>query len=87
MPTTVRTLLVLSLVAVAAARAELDAIAAVVQAYEEDIGPRNGARVVARAWAEPEYKVCDSFQARGYFILRKLHELDAAKLNTVTANL
>ena len=38
-------------------------------------------------WAEPEYKVCDSFQARGYFILRKLHELDAAKLNTVTANL
>ena len=33
-----------------------DAIDALVQAYEEDIGPRNGARVVARAWLDPEYK-------------------------------
>jgi nitrile hydratase len=33
-----------------------DAIDAVVQAYEEDIGPRNGARVVARAWVDPEFK-------------------------------
>jgi hypothetical protein len=24
-------------------------------------------------WAEPEYKVCGTFQACGYFILRKLH--------------
>jgi nitrile hydratase subunit alpha len=33
-----------------------DAIDALVQAYEEDIGPRNGARVVARAWRDPEFK-------------------------------
>jgi nitrile hydratase subunit alpha len=33
-----------------------DAIDALVQAYEEDIGPRNGARVVARAWTDPAYK-------------------------------
>jgi len=33
-----------------------DSIDAVVQAYEEDIGPRNGARAVARAWVDPEYK-------------------------------
>jgi len=29
---------------------------AVVQAYENDIGPMNGARVVARAWVDPEYR-------------------------------
>jgi nitrile hydratase len=33
-----------------------DAIDALVQAYEEDIGPRNGAKVVARAWVDPEYR-------------------------------
>ena len=33
-----------------------DAIDALVQAYEQDIGPRNGAQVVARAWLDPEYK-------------------------------
>ena len=33
-----------------------DAIDALVQAYEQDIGPRNGARVVARAWLDPQYK-------------------------------
>ena len=33
-----------------------DAIDAVVQAYEQDIGPRNGAKVVARAWVDPAYK-------------------------------
>lgn len=33
-----------------------DSIDAVVQAYEQDIGPRNGAKVVARAWADPAYK-------------------------------
>ena len=26
------------------------------RAYEQDIGPRNGAQVVARAWVDPEYK-------------------------------
>lgn len=33
-----------------------DAIDARVQAYEQDIGPLNGAKVVARAWTQPEYK-------------------------------
>jgi nitrile hydratase len=33
-----------------------DAIDAVVQAYEQDIGPMNGAKVVARAWTDPTYK-------------------------------
>ena len=26
------------------------------RAYENDIGPMNGAKVVARAWVDPEYK-------------------------------
>jgi nitrile hydratase len=34
-------------------RAALDAV---VDAYETRIGPRNGARVVARAWVDPDYK-------------------------------
>jgi nitrile hydratase len=34
-------------------RAALDAL---IDAYEHKIGPRNGARVVARAWADPGYK-------------------------------
>ena len=34
-------------------RAELDAV---VDTYENRIGPRNGARVVARAWTDPVYK-------------------------------
>lgn len=28
----------------------------VISAYEQDVGPRNGARVVARAWVDPEFK-------------------------------
>lgn len=32
------------------------ALDALVEAYEHKIGPRNGAQVVARAWADPEYK-------------------------------
>lgn len=31
------------------------AIDAIVETYETKIGPRNGARVVAKAWAEPEF--------------------------------
>ena len=31
-------------------------IDAVVTAYEKDIGPMNGARVVARAWVDPAYR-------------------------------
>jgi nitrile hydratase len=33
-----------------------DVIDTVVQAYEQDIGPLNGAKVVARAWVDPAYK-------------------------------
>ncbi|HZD75252.1 MAG TPA: nitrile hydratase subunit alpha [Actinomycetota bacterium] len=33
-----------------------DAIDAVVQRYERDVGPRNGAKVVARAWVDPAYR-------------------------------
>ena len=29
----------------------------VVQTYEKDVGPMNGARVVARAWVDPGYRV------------------------------
>ena len=33
-----------------------DAIDLIVQKFEEDIGPMNGAKVVARAWVDPDYK-------------------------------
>src|SRR5947209_20318585 len=33
--------------------ASLDAI---VQIYEREVGPRNGARVIARAWVDPDYR-------------------------------
>ncbi len=32
------------------------AVDAVIDQYETKIGPRNGARVVARAWADPDFK-------------------------------
>jgi nitrile hydratase len=33
-----------------------EAIDAIIDYYEHDVGPMNGAKVVARAWADPEYK-------------------------------
>jgi nitrile hydratase len=33
-----------------------DAVDAVIELYERDVGPRNGARVVARAWTDPAYR-------------------------------
>jgi nitrile hydratase len=33
-----------------------DAIDAVVDVYENDVGPQNGARVIARAWVDPAYR-------------------------------
>ena len=33
------------------------ALDAIVDAYEHRIGPRNGARVVARAWSDPDYLI------------------------------
>jgi len=35
---------------------ESDTLEALIQLYEHKIGPRNGARVVARAWMDPDYK-------------------------------
>lgn len=32
------------------------ALEVIIQAYETRIGPRNGAKVVARAWLDPQYK-------------------------------
>lgn len=32
-----------------------DALDALVEIYETDVGPRNGAKVVARAWTDPAY--------------------------------
>jgi len=28
----------------------------VVELYENDVGPQNGARVIARAWVDPDYR-------------------------------
>jgi nitrile hydratase subunit alpha len=33
-----------------------DAIDAIVAMYENDVGPQNGAAVVARAWVDPDYR-------------------------------
>jgi nitrile hydratase len=33
-----------------------EAVDAVIRHYEEDVGPLNGARVVARAWTDPAYR-------------------------------
>jgi nitrile hydratase len=47
--------------------AELDAV---VDAYENRIGPRNGAQIVARAWTDPEYRarlLADGTAAIGEF--------------------
>src|SRR5262245_17960407 len=33
-----------------------DAIDAVIEMYENDVGPQNGARVVARAWVDPAFR-------------------------------
>jgi len=42
------------------------ALDAIVDTYENKIGPRNGARIVARAWTDPDYKarlMCDATAA------------------------
>jgi nitrile hydratase subunit alpha len=35
---------------------EPEALDRLIDTYEHKVGPRNGARVVARAWADPEYR-------------------------------
>jgi nitrile hydratase len=34
-----------------------DTLDAIVDTYENRVGPRNGARVIARAWSDPEFRV------------------------------
>ena len=35
---------------------DVDALDAIIDTYENQVGPRNGARVVARAWTDPAYR-------------------------------
>ena len=35
---------------------DIDAVDAIVAHFEDNLGPMNGAKVVARAWADPDYK-------------------------------
>jgi len=35
---------------------DLDVLDGIVQHFEDNLGPMNGARVVARAWSDPDYK-------------------------------
>jgi nitrile hydratase subunit alpha len=35
---------------------DIDALDAIVQNFEDNLGPMNGAKVVARAWSDPDYK-------------------------------
>jgi nitrile hydratase len=35
---------------------DTDAVDAIVRHFEDNLGPMNGAKVVARAWTDPEYK-------------------------------
>tara|TARA_B110000263_G_C15297518_1_gene506277 strand:- start:1155 stop:1757 length:603 start_codon:yes stop_codon:yes gene_type:complete len=47
-----------------------EAIDAAISVYEHNIGPQHGAKIVARAWSDPEYKkrlLSDSISAIGEF--------------------
>jgi nitrile hydratase len=33
-----------------------NAVDALIDTYEHKVGPRNGAKVVARSWSDPDYK-------------------------------
>jgi nitrile hydratase len=47
-----------------------DQIDAIVDRYERDLGPQNGARVVARAWIDPAYR--ERLRADGAAAIREL---------------
>jgi nitrile hydratase len=59
-----------------------DAIDAVVERYERDLGPQHGARVVARAWVDPDYR--ERLLADGTAAVGEL-AIDGAELNTLVA--
>ena len=47
-----------------------DQVDAIVDRYERDLGPQNGARVVARAWLDPAYR--ERLRADGAAAIREL---------------
>ena len=47
-----------------------DQVDAIVERYERDLGPQNGARVVARAWLDPAYR--ERLRADGAAAIREL---------------
>ena len=47
-----------------------DQIDAIVERYERDLGPQNGARVVAHAWVDPEFR--ERLRADGAAAIREL---------------
>ena len=59
-----------------------DAVDAVVEHYEHDLGPQNGARVVARAWTDPDYR--QRLLADGTAAVRELG-FTGFELNTLVA--
>jgi nitrile hydratase subunit alpha len=59
-----------------------DAIDAVVDHYERELGPQHGARVVARAWVDPGYR--ERLLADGTAAVRELG-IEGAELNTLVA--
>ena len=51
-----------------------DAIDTIVNAFQNEIGPRNGARMVARAWVDPAYRerlLTDAVAAAAEFGIRR----------------
>jgi nitrile hydratase len=59
-----------------------DAIDAIVEHYESDLGPQHGARVVARAWVDPDFR--DRLLADGTAAVQELG-IGGAELNTLVA--
>jgi nitrile hydratase len=59
-----------------------DAIDAVVEHYERELGPQHGARVVARAWVDPGYR--ERLLADGTAAVRELG-IQGSELNTLVA--
>ena len=59
-----------------------DAIDAVVEHYEREVGPQHGARVVARAWTDAGYR--ERLLADGTAAVRELG-IEGSELNTLVA--
>jgi nitrile hydratase subunit alpha len=59
-----------------------DAVDAVVDHYERDLGPQHGARVVAKAWVDPDYR--ERLLADGTAAVQELG-IGGLELNTLVA--